>query len=447
MSTMTDRRSLVHKIVTLGKSPTISFNVLLVGPQHCGKSTFALNFFSPFDRNRCMHISEEEYDTPSSSNFRVKNEGSFYLEDHARDCCVNIYETHYNFLEIPGIAIIQKLKQYILAKHVEWINVNKSSLTEEGKCVEDKRIHCVFYFIQPNNFSRLDETFIEELSEVAVIVPVIAKADTMTTEEKGKFESHVFAVIKDLEQRKGLNNEDRRKLIYEFKINENAMKDDDPLELKPPTSALESNPINEDKAVGEREKGRDQFLEMDDRDGIKCKISSYSSEEEELEYSQFSYNPAFYKAVSKSDDDDNDNLTLNEPLTKQNESQKIDISTEETGVVKNIFAVICNSPSSNLRTFPWGEINIYDRSSSDLVLLQELLLESGAILDMISKTNKITSRVISADSRAFKLPIVRGECPVTDFLYSPIVIGIFVSLNLALSIALGAGHCMFADWY
>lgn len=445
MSTTADRTPQVHKIVTLGKSPTISFNVLLVGPQHCGKSTFALNLFSPFDINRCIHISEEEYETPSSSNFCVKNEGSFFLEDHARDCYVNIYETHYNFLEIPGIAIIHKLKQYILAKHVEWINVNKCSLTGEGKSVEDKRIHCVFYFIQPNNFSRLDETFIEELSEVAVIVPVIAKADTMTTEEKSKFESHVFAVIRDLEQSKGLNNEDRRKLIYEFKIEENAMKDDDLLELKPPTSTLESNPINGDKAVGKKEKGRDQYLEMEDRDGIKCKISSDSSEEEELEYSQFSYNSAFYKAVSKSDD--NDNVPLNKPLTKQNENQKIDISTEEIGVVKNIFAVICNSPSSNLRTFPWGQIYIYDRSSSDLLLLQELLLESGAILDMISKTSKITSRVISADSRAFKLPIVRGECPVTDFLYNPIVICTFVSLNLALSIALGAGNCMFADWY
>lgn len=49
---------------------------------------------------------------------------------------------------------------------------------------KDERIHCCLYFIAPHRMKLLDVQFIEKLREHVVVVPVIAKADTMTNSER-----------------------------------------------------------------------------------------------------------------------------------------------------------------------------------------------------------------------------------------------------------------------
>ncbi|PWA32757.1 hypothetical protein CCH79_00012418 [Gambusia affinis] len=61
------------------------------------------------------------------------------------------------------------------------------------KRIPDTRVHCCLYFIPPTGHSlrQLDVEFMKRLSHSVNIIPVIAKADTMTVEERQEFKQRV----------------------------------------------------------------------------------------------------------------------------------------------------------------------------------------------------------------------------------------------------------------
>ncbi|KAG9338803.1 hypothetical protein JZ751_025240 [Albula glossodonta] len=61
------------------------------------------------------------------------------------------------------------------------------------KRIPDTRVHCCLYFISPTGHSlrQLDIEFMRHLSRVVNIIPVIAKSDTLTPEEKNEFKQRV----------------------------------------------------------------------------------------------------------------------------------------------------------------------------------------------------------------------------------------------------------------
>ncbi|KAM7394082.1 hypothetical protein PAMP_020903 [Pampus punctatissimus] len=69
----------------------------------------------------------------------------------------------------------------------EEININRK------KRIPDSRVHCCIYFIPPTGhcLRPLDVEFMRRLSKVVNIVPVIAKADTLTLEERDFFKQTI----------------------------------------------------------------------------------------------------------------------------------------------------------------------------------------------------------------------------------------------------------------
>lgn len=61
------------------------------------------------------------------------------------------------------------------------------------KYIVDTRIHCCLYFIAPTGHSlkAIDITVMKKLSEVVNVVPIIAKADGLTLEEREVFKQRV----------------------------------------------------------------------------------------------------------------------------------------------------------------------------------------------------------------------------------------------------------------
>lgn len=59
--------------------------------------------------------------------------------------------------------------------------------------IQDTRIHCCLYFINPSGHSlrAIDIIVMKKLSEVVNVVPVIAKADSLTLEERESFKEKV----------------------------------------------------------------------------------------------------------------------------------------------------------------------------------------------------------------------------------------------------------------
>jgi septin family protein len=59
--------------------------------------------------------------------------------------------------------------------------------------IQDTRIHCALYFIAPSGQSLkpIDIIVMKKLSEVVNVVPVIAKSDSLTLEERELFKQRV----------------------------------------------------------------------------------------------------------------------------------------------------------------------------------------------------------------------------------------------------------------
>jgi septin family protein len=70
----------------------------------------------------------------------------------------------------------------------------------------DTRIHCCLYFINPTGHSLrpIDVIVMKKLSEVVNVVPVIAKADSLTLEERELFKEKVSV------------NPEEKRLVYSW---------------------------------------------------------------------------------------------------------------------------------------------------------------------------------------------------------------------------------------
>lgn len=63
---------------------------------------------------------------------------------------------------------------------------------------QDRRIHCLFYFFAAHSVRDLDLSFLAQLSGTVPIIPVVAKADTMTNDERNQYLSDLHKTIQDL---------------------------------------------------------------------------------------------------------------------------------------------------------------------------------------------------------------------------------------------------------
>ena len=63
--------------------------------------------------------------------------------------------------------------------------------------IQDTRIHCCLFFINPTGHSLrpIDIIVMKKLSEAVNVVPVIAKADSLTMEERDAFKQRVRSDI------------------------------------------------------------------------------------------------------------------------------------------------------------------------------------------------------------------------------------------------------------
>lgn len=63
--------------------------------------------------------------------------------------------------------------------------------------IQDTRIHCALFFINPTGHSlrAIDIIVMKKLSEVVNVVPVIAKADSLTFEEREAFKHKVEEAV------------------------------------------------------------------------------------------------------------------------------------------------------------------------------------------------------------------------------------------------------------
>lgn len=80
---------------------------------------------------------------------------------------------------------------YIESKYEEYLNAESRV---NRKILSDSRVHCCLYFIAPSGhgLKPLDVEFMQRLHDKVNIIPVVAKADTMTPDECNHFKKQVI---------------------------------------------------------------------------------------------------------------------------------------------------------------------------------------------------------------------------------------------------------------
>ncbi|CAF0738471.1 unnamed protein product [Brachionus calyciflorus] len=195
------------------------FNLMLIGESSLGKSTFINSLF-------LAELYNPE-DFPGTFDRRKKttyiDSTSVMLSEKGVNLRLSIVDTPGFGESIDNSNCWQPIIDFIDNKYEEYLNA-ESKINRKLPIV-DNRIHCCLHFIAPGHtLKQLDIEVMKKLHDRVNLIPVIAKADTMTQDEIKTFKTNVLNVI------------DEQKIqIYEFPDI-----DDDDLENNRTNSLLKS---------------------------------------------------------------------------------------------------------------------------------------------------------------------------------------------------------------
>lgn len=158
-----------------------TFNVMVVGRSGLGKSTLINTLFSSKLAESSGRWSAEE---PIEKTVEIKVKSHVLVENNVR-LNVNVIDTPGFGDQINNGKCWDPLVKYIKEQHSLYLRKELTSL--RPKSIPDTRVHCILYFIPPSTGSKLrplDLQALKKLSEVANVVPVIAKSDSLTISER-----------------------------------------------------------------------------------------------------------------------------------------------------------------------------------------------------------------------------------------------------------------------
>lgn len=164
---------------------TFRFTMMVVGQSGLGKSTFINSLFF-------TDIYNDKYPGPTKRAKKTLNieSNSVLINENSVNVLLTIVDT-------PGFgdALNNTNCWQAIEKHIEQKNYNylKSEFSF-GKKFQDERIHCCLYFIRPTgqSLTAIDIEFMKRLSNKVNLIPIIAKADSLTTDELAEFKKNVI---------------------------------------------------------------------------------------------------------------------------------------------------------------------------------------------------------------------------------------------------------------
>ncbi|GMM29155.1 septin [Martiniozyma asiatica (nom. inval.)] len=160
-----------------------TFNIMLVGHSGLGKSTLVNTLFSSHLVDSNGRKSSLE---PIEKTTEIKITSNSLIENNVK-LDVNIIDTPGFGDQINNDKSWEPILKYIKDQQNQYLRRELNASRE--RFIKDTRVHCVLYFIQPNGYGLrpLDIEVLKRLTEVCNVVPVIAKADALTLDERSDF--------------------------------------------------------------------------------------------------------------------------------------------------------------------------------------------------------------------------------------------------------------------
>ncbi|KAI8364136.1 Septin-domain-containing protein [Radiomyces spectabilis] len=197
------------------------FNIMVVGQSGLGKSTLVNTIFASHLIDSKGRLNADE---PPRQTTEIETV-SHYIEENGVRLKLNIVDTPGYGDQVNNENCWEHIIKYIKDQHSAYLR--KELTAQRERYIQDSRIHCCLFFITPSGHSLkpIDVVVLKKLSEVVNIVPVIAKSDSLTLEEREAFRKRIKAELafhnitlypyesdEDDEQEKALN-ESIRELI------------------------------------------------------------------------------------------------------------------------------------------------------------------------------------------------------------------------------------------
>ncbi|KAB8542132.1 hypothetical protein FH972_025595 [Carpinus fangiana] len=163
------------------------FNVICVGQTGLGKSTLINTIFASHLLNSKGRVAPDE---PIRSTTEIQAV-SHIIEENGVRLRLNIVDT-------PGYGDLvnndrcwDPIVKYIKYQYGAYLH--KELTAQRERYIQDTRIHCCLFFIQPSGHALkpIDIVVLKKLCDVVNVVPVIAKSDSLTLEERQAFKDRI----------------------------------------------------------------------------------------------------------------------------------------------------------------------------------------------------------------------------------------------------------------
>lgn len=166
------------------------FNIMVVGQSGLGKSTLINTLFKSKISRKSVQQPPSEERIPKTIDIKSITHD---IEEKGVRMKLTVIDTPGFGDHINNENCWQPIMKFINDQYEKYlqeeVNINRK------KRIPDTRVHCCLYFIPATGHSLrpLDIEFMKRLSKVVNIVPVIAKADTLTLEERVHFKQRITA--------------------------------------------------------------------------------------------------------------------------------------------------------------------------------------------------------------------------------------------------------------
>ncbi|MFT7812136.1 uncharacterized protein LOC108927080 isoform X1 [Arapaima gigas] len=172
-----------HKAMKTG----FEFNIMVVGQSGLGKSTLMNTLFkSKVSRKSCT----PDYEEKIHKTVHLQSV-SHVIEERGVKMKLTIIDTPGFGDQINNENCWDPIEKYVNEQYEKYLKEELS--INRKRRIPDTRIHCCVYFLPPSGhwLRPIDVEFMKRLGKIMNIVPVIAKADTLTIEERLEFRDRI----------------------------------------------------------------------------------------------------------------------------------------------------------------------------------------------------------------------------------------------------------------
>ncbi|KAJ2021258.1 cell division control protein [Coemansia sp. RSA 455] len=164
-----------------------NFNVILVGESGMGKSTLVNSIFS-------SHLVDSQGRRTAQEVIRKTTEISPVtqtLEENGVRVRLTIIDTPGFGDQCNNEGCWVPVIKYIKDQHAAYLE--RELKPQRDRVINDTRVHACLYFLNPGSrgLRPLDVEVLKRLTEVTNVIPVIAKSDSMTVEERTVFKRRI----------------------------------------------------------------------------------------------------------------------------------------------------------------------------------------------------------------------------------------------------------------